>query len=57
VHEFINQPDGTLEVTLVALYGDSATVTLSAPCGLEEEISVEVVGGALRPVYLPLIRR
>jgi hypothetical protein len=34
VQEFINAPDGTLNVTLVPDTGGTATVTVSGPCGL-----------------------
>jgi len=36
VQEFINAPDGTLEVTLVPDTAGTATVTVSGPCGLGE---------------------
>jgi len=42
VHEFINQPDGTLPVTLVPDTAGTATVTLDGPCLLDDSITVQV---------------
>jgi len=53
VGEFINQPDGVLEVTLTASRAGTATISLAGPCGLQDSIGATAV---LR-VYLPLILR
>lgn len=42
VHEFINQPDGTLSVTLLPDTAGRATVTLDGPCNLDGSITVQV---------------
>ncbi|MGB9299637.1 MAG: PEP-CTERM sorting domain-containing protein, partial [Anaerolineae bacterium] len=43
VQEFINAPDGTLEVTLVPDRAGTATVTVSGPCGLADLEGAEAV--------------
>jgi parallel beta-helix repeat protein len=37
---FINQPDGTMEVTLVPEHGGTATVGVNGPCGLHATVGV-----------------
>ena len=46
VHEFINQPNGTLKVTLTPDDESDATVTITGPCWLEESVIVAVAGTA-----------
>jgi parallel beta-helix repeat protein len=43
VEEFINSANGNLQVTLVPDTAGTATVTLSDPCGLEQELTLGVV--------------
>ena len=58
VHEFINQPDGTLSVTLVPDTAGTAIVILDGPCFLDESTTIQVgagpppipVGGVIVPV-------
>ena len=57
VYEFVNQPDGILEVTLVPTWGGTATVTLDGPCGLDSSISVQALGEIPQRFYLPLVLR
>jgi hypothetical protein len=45
VHEFINAPNGTLEVTLVPDRAGTATVAVSGPCGLADLEGAKAVLG------------
>jgi parallel beta-helix repeat protein len=38
---FINEPDGILAATLIPAFGDTATVWVDGPCGLDAEVGVE----------------
>jgi hypothetical protein len=42
VHEFVNNPDGVLAVTLVPDHGGTATVWVDGPCGLDDSITFGV---------------
>jgi len=46
VGAFVNQPDGTLAVTLVPASAGTATVTVVGPCGLEKQLVVDVLAAA-----------
>ena len=58
VHEFVNQPNGILSVTLVPDTVGTATVTLDGPCLLDDSTTVQAesgppprpVGGVIVPV-------
>jgi parallel beta-helix repeat protein len=43
VGAFVNQPDGTLAVTLVPASEGTATVTVVGPCGLEKQLVLDVL--------------
>jgi len=43
VHEFINQSNGVLTVTLVPDTGGTATVNLDGPCNLDDVLTVDVL--------------
>lgn len=57
IHESIGLPAGILSVTLLADAPGAATVTLTGPCGLAGDVSVQVEGGVEHRVYLPLVLR
>ncbi|MFC2029381.1 hypothetical protein ACFLWA_01475, partial [Chloroflexota bacterium] len=56
VHEFINQPNGILSVTLNPATDGPATVTLDGPCLLDDQIVIGVTT-AESLVYLPTVLR
>jgi len=52
---FINQPDGTMEVTLVPEHGRTATVWMNGPCGLDATVGVGQVEFVPEPASALLV--